>query len=39
MTVALIAQRGRGLGVQIRAEVDAVVVVLNGQLRHSALRL
>ena len=39
MTAALIAQRGRGPGVQIRAEVDAAVVVLNGQLRHAALRL
>ncbi len=39
MTAALIAQRGLGPDVQIRAEVDAAVVVLNGQLRHAALRL
>jgi hypothetical protein len=39
MTAALIAQRGRGQGVQIRAEVDAAVVVLNSQLLHAALQL
>jgi hypothetical protein len=38
MTAALIAQRGRGPGVQLSAEVDAAVVVLGGQLRHTALR-
>jgi hypothetical protein len=37
MTAALIAQRGWGPGVQIRAEVDAAVVVLGGQLRHASL--
>ena len=38
MTAALIAQRGRGPGVQIRAEVDAAVAVLGGQLRHASLQ-
>ena len=38
MTAALIAQRSRGPGVDLRTEVDAAVVVLGGQLRHSSLR-
>ena len=38
MTAALIAQRGRGPGVNLRTEVDAAVVVLGGQLRHASLR-
>jgi hypothetical protein len=37
MTAALIAQRGRGPGVNLRTEVDAAVVVLGGQLRHESL--
>ena len=37
MTAALIAQRTRGPGTQLRAELDAAVVVLCGQLRHEAL--
>ena len=37
MTAALIAQRGRGPGVNIRSEVDAATVVLGGQVRHSTL--
>jgi hypothetical protein len=38
MTAALIAQRTRGPGVDLRTEVDAAVVVLGGQLRHASLR-
>ena len=38
MTAALLAQRGRGPGVQLRSEIDAAVVVLHGQARHAALR-
>jgi hypothetical protein len=38
MTAALIAQRGRGPGVNIRTEVDAATVVLGGQIRHASLR-
>ena len=37
MTAALIAQRGRGPGVNIRSEVDAATVVLGGQVRHAEL--
>ncbi len=37
MTAALIAQRARGPGVDLRTEVDAAVVVLGGQLRHASL--
>ncbi len=38
MTAALIAQRTRRPGVDLRTEVDAAVVVLGGQLRHASLR-
>jgi hypothetical protein len=38
MTATLIAQRGRGPGVNLQTEVDTAVVVLGGQLRHASLR-
>ena len=38
MTAALLVQRGRGPGVQLRAEIDAAIVVLHGEARHAALR-
>ncbi len=38
MTAALIAQRARGPGIDLRTEVDAAVVVLGGQLRHASLQ-
>ncbi len=38
MTAALIAQRGRGPGVNLQTEVDAAVVVLGNQVRHASLR-
>ena len=38
MTAGLVAQRTRGPGTELRAELDAAVVVLCGKLRHAALR-
>jgi hypothetical protein len=39
MTAAVLAQRGRDAGsaLQLRAELDAAVVVLGGAVRHAAL--
>ena len=38
MTAALLAQRGRGPGVLLRAEIDATGVVLHGEVRHASLK-
>ncbi len=39
MTAAVIAQRRRGPELPVRADVDAAVVVLGGQIRHESLQL